>query len=61
MSPSDELELVVVPGGSFCALVLAVPDFDRPPLECLGALVASKTSWIIFQSPSCVLFQSLNA
>ena len=61
MRPADELQLVVAPGRTFRALVLAVPDLDRPPLERLAALAALKTSWIISQSPSCVLFQSLNA
>ena len=36
MRAADEVELVVVPGGPFRALVLAVPDLDRPALERLG-------------------------
>ena len=41
------------------ALVLAVADARRPPSSASPAFAASKTSWIISQSPSCRLFQSL--
>jgi hypothetical protein len=61
MSTADELELVVVPGRPLCAFVLAVPDLDGRRSSAWSALPASKTSWIVSQSPSWVLFQSLNA
>ncbi len=37
MSPADDLELVVAPVRPLRALVLAVPDLYRPPLERLGS------------------------
>ena len=55
----DELELVVAPGRSLGSLVGAVADLHRLPLERLARVAASKTSWIISQSPSCVLLKSL--
>ena len=54
MRAVDELELVVVPGRPLGALVLAVADLDRRLLAAPAPRVAaSKTSWIISQSPSC--------
>ena len=59
MGAVDQLELVVAPAGPLGALVLAVADLDRRPPERLRGVDASKTSWIISQSPSWRLFQSL--
>jgi hypothetical protein len=55
----DALELRVVPVRALGALVLAVPDLHRACSSAAAAVGASKTSWIISQSPSWRLFQSL--
>ena len=55
----DELELVVAPGRLLRSLVLAVADLAGCFASASAALPASKSSWIISQSPSCRLFQSL--
>ena len=56
----DELELVLAPVGALGSLVRAVPDGDRLLARApRAASSASKTSWIISQSPSCRLLNSL--
>ena len=60
MGAVDELELVVAPVGALGAFVRAVADLDRAPRRApRRASAASKTSWIISQSPSCMLLKSL--
>jgi hypothetical protein len=59
MSAPDDLELVLSPGCPLRPLVLAVADLDRLARERLGGVVGVETSWIISQSPSCVLLKSL--
>ena len=61
MRAADDLELLVAPGRALGALVRAVADLRRRlrrAPRCASA--ASKTSWVISQSPSCVLLKSLN-
>ena len=56
----DDLELVVAPVRTLGALVRAVADLGRSSsASAAAASGASKTSWIISQSPSCVLLKSL--
>jgi hypothetical protein len=57
----DDLQFVVGPEGPLGALVLAVPDFEGAVRSAAAASSASKTSWTISQSPSCLLLKSLNA
>ena len=59
MRPVDEVELVVAPGRPLRSLVLAVADLAGCSASASPAFAASKSSWIISQSPSCRLFQSL--
>ena len=55
----DDLELLVAPGRPLGALVRAVADLGRGFVNASAASAASKTSWVISQSPSWVLLKSL--
>jgi hypothetical protein len=57
----NDLELVVVPRGPLGTLVLAVPTSSGAVPSAAAASLASKTSWTISQSPSCLLLKSLKA